>query len=252
MRLSIAVVAAIFLFAACGGGGSSSDAPASSSEPAASADTTPLGSATVSGAISFTGTAPDRNSVRLDRDCSALHTDPVLSEAVVVNDNGTLANVFVYVKEGLGDSNFAVPSEPVVFNQEGCVYTPHVFGVQVGQTLQILNSDPFMHNVNALAESNRPFNMGMPNAGDVRDRTFRVPEVMLQIKCDVHAWMNAYVGVVDHPFFAVSSQTGDFSIGDLPAGDYVLEAWHEQYGTATQSVTVADGESVSVEFSFGS
>jgi len=251
MRLFVAAIAAIFLFSACGGG-SSSDTPAATSEPAATADTTPLGSASISGAVSFTGTAPDRNSIRLNRECNALHENPVLNESVVVNDNGTLANVFVYVKEGLGEYNYAVPAEPVVFNQEGCVYSPHIFGIQVEQTLQILNSDSFMHNVNALAESNRPFNMGMPNQGDTRDRTFRVPEVMVRIKCDVHAWMNAYVGVVDHPFYAVSSQSGEFSIGDLPAGDYVLEAWHEEFGTATQNVTVTDGGAVSVEFSFGS
>lgn len=251
MRSFFAVLTAVFFLSACGGD-SSSDNSADSSEPVATADTTPLGSATVSGAISFTGTAPDMNRIRQGRECADLNADPVYNESVVVNENGTLRNVFIYVKEGLGDSNFAVPSEPVVFNQGGCVYTPHVFGIQVGQTLKILNGDPLMHNVNALANENRPFNMGMPNQGDERERTFRVPEVMLPIKCDVHAWMNAYAGVVDHPFHSVSDDTGGFSIGQLPAGEYVLEAWHEEYGTATQTVTVADGEAVSVDFSFGS
>lgn len=251
MRLFLTLLTAVLLFSACGGD-SSSDRSDSSSEPAATADTTPLGSATVSGSISFTGTAPDRNRIRQDRECAELNADPVLNESVVVNDNGTLRNVFVYVKEGLGDYSFAIPSEPVVFNQDGCVYTPHVFGIQVGQTLKIINGDPLMHNVNALANENRPFNMGMPNQGDERERSFRVPELMLRIKCDVHAWMNAYAGVVDHPFHSVSDDTGSFSIGQLPAGEYVFEAWHEKYGTATETVTVTDGEAVSVDFSFGS
>lgn len=181
----------------------------------------------------------------------ALNTDPVLGETVVVNDNGSLRNVFVYVKEGLGDYNFAVPDEPVQFDQNGCVYAPHIFGIQVGQTLEILNSDPLMHNLHALAEENRPFNFGMPNQGDTREQSFRVPEVMLHIKCDVHPWMSAYVGVVDHPFHGVSDDTGGFSISQLPAGSYVVEAWHEEYGTLTQNVTVTDGESVSLDFSFG-
>lgn len=250
IRSFMAVVSAVFLFSACGGG-SGSDTPAATSEPAADAETTLLGTASVSGSVAFVGTAPARPRIRQDRECSELNDGPVLGEAVVVNDNGTLQNVFVYVKEGLGEYTFAVPSEPVVFDQTGCTYAPHIFGIQVGQTLKILNSDPLMHNIHALAESNRPFNMGMPNQGDERDRSFRVPEVMLKIKCDVHPWMGAYAGVVDHPFHSVSGEDGSFSFGQLPAGEYLIEAWHEEFGTATQTVTVAEGESVSIEFSFG-
>ncbi len=244
------ISSAAILFVGCGGG-STSEPAASSPAPAASAATTALGSASVNGSISFTGTAPVRPRIRQDRECVALNTDPVLGETVVVNDNGSLRNVFVYVKEGLGDYNFAVPDEPVQFDQNGCVYAPHIFGIQVGQTLEILNSDPLMHNLHALAEENRPFNFGMPNQGDTREQSFRVPEVMLHIKCDVHPWMSAYVGVVDHPFHGVSDDTGGFSISQLPAGSYVVEAWHEEYGTLTQNVTVTDGESVSLDFSFG-
>jgi plastocyanin len=179
-----------------------------------------------------------------------LHSEPLFSDKVVVNDNGTLKNVFVYVKEGLGDQTFAPPAEPVVFDQEGCHYEPHVFGIQVGQTLKVLNSDPFLHNVNVMAEENRGFNLGMPNQGDERERDFRVPEIMVHIKCDVHAWMEAYAGVVPHPFFDTSGEDGTFSLNNLPAGTYVIEAWHEEYGTTTQSVTVTDGASAAADFTF--
>ncbi len=172
-----------------------------------------------------------------------------MSDNVVISD-GKLANVFIYVKEGLGDRTFTPPAEPVEFDQTGCMYTPHVFGVQVGQNVKIINSDPFLHNINAQAETNRPFNFGMPKQGDVRERSFRVPEVMVKIKCDVHPWMGAYAGVVSHPFFAVSGADGSFSIEGLPAGDYVLEGWHEEFGTMTQSVTVTDGGSASADMTF--
>ena len=121
----------------------------------------------------------------------------------------------------MGDHDFAIPSEPVQFDQNGCVYTPHVFGIQVGQTFQILNSDPLMHNLHALAEENRPFNFGMPNQGDKREQAFRVPEVMLHIKCDVHPWMAAFISVFEHPYFAISGADGSFTIPNLPPGDYV-------------------------------
>jgi len=229
---------ALLLLAGCGGGSSSESTSSTPQAPAATAATTPLGSATVSGSISFTGTAPERARIRQTRECAELNSAPVLDQKVEVNDNGTLKDVFIYVKEGLGDAQFAVPSEPVEFDQGGCIYHPHVFGIMVGQTLKILNSDPLMHNLHALAENNRPFNFGMPNKGDEREQQFRVPEVMLHIKCDVHPWMSAYAGVLSHPFYAVSDDTGAFTISHLPAGTYTLEAWQEEYGTATQTITV--------------
>ena len=234
----------------CGGGGDDTASSSSSSpEPAAAEPAAPIGSAVISGTISFDGEVPAARRVRLDSDCSALHEGNVMADNIVVTD-GKLANVFIHVKEGLGDRTFTPPAEPVVFDQVGCMYTPHVFGVMVGQNVKILNSDPFLHNINAQAESNRPFNFGMPKQGDERERSFRVPEVMVKIKCDVHPWMGAYAGVVAHPFFATSSADGSFSIEGLPAGDYVLEAWHEEFGTQTMNVTVADGGSATADMSF--
>jgi len=246
------VFAALFFFSACGGGSSSDTAaPAADEATATAVEAAPLGTASVSGSIAFNGTAPKMKRIRQDRECAEMHSEPVMAETVIVNDNGSLRNVFIYVKEGLGDQQFSVPAGPVVFDQSGCVYQPHVFGIMVGQTLKVLNSDPLLHNLHALAEENRPFNFGMPKQGDVRERTFRVPEVMMKIKCDVHPWMGAWAGVVSNPYFAVSGDDGSFSIEGLPAGDYVIEAWHEEYGTTSQSVTVGDGEQATLNFAFG-
>ncbi len=246
------LVLSLLFISACGGGesGESADSGSSDAPAAAAADSTPMGTASVSGTISFEGTAPAMPNVRLNRECSEV-SDGHTAQNVVVNDNGTLKNVFVQVTAGLPDGySYAPPSDPVVFDQAGCKYTPHVFGVQVGQEVKILNSDPFLHNLNALAEQNRPFNFGMPKQGDERLRSFRVTETMMKIKCDVHPWMGAYANVTDHPYFSVSGDDGSFSIGDLPAGTYTISAWHEEYGESVQTVTVGDGESAAISFSF--
>lgn len=241
------------MLAGCGGGGGESapEAQKAPEQKTAGTDISAFTSA-IKGTIQFKGTAPDRRRIRQDQECSVLHGgEPVLSEDVVVNDNATLKYVFIYVKEGLGDRKFDPPAEPVIFDQKGCMYTPHVVGIQTNQTFKILNDDPLLHNIHALPEINRPFNFGMPKKGDERDQTFKKPEVMVKIKCDVHPWMLAYVGVVDHPYYSVSGDDGSFSLNHLPPGNYVVEAWHEKYGTQTQSVTVGDGETKTVDFSFG-
>lgn len=253
-RSKLLVVTTVSLTALLVGCGSGDEAPAnaeSSTAATSPAATAPAGTATIAGTVSFSGTAPERPVVNLDRECSDLHTQPVQSEHVVVNDNGTLKYVFVYVKEGLEGHTFPTPSEPVVLNQEGCMYEPHVFGVQTGQTIRILNSDPLLHNIHALPEDNRPFNFGMPTAGTEREQSFREPEVMVRIKCDVHGWMESFAGVLPHPYYSVTGDGGTFSLQNLPAGQYVIEAWHEDYGTQTQSVQVGDGESKELTFTFG-
>lgn len=252
-RNAIAVTVVTLIISGCGGdSGSDPSTPApAASTSEATADAAPLGSASITGSISFSGTAPTRARIRQDRECTALHEAPVLSQTVIVNENGTLKNVFVYIKDGLGDRTFAVPAEEVVMDQNGCVYAPHVFGIQVGQTLKILNSDPFMHNLHTLPEKNRSANVAMPKQGDERKQTFRVAEVMVKIKCDVHPWMNAYAGILDHSYFDVSGDDGAFTIDELPAGTYTIEAWHEEYGVATQTVTIGDDEATTIEFDFG-
>ncbi len=250
-KLLLSAIGFSLLAAGCGGGGEEPAQEAQTPSGDKPAVMAAAGSSTINGTVNFTGTAPAAKRVNQDQECRVLHTEPVYSQNVIVNENGTLRNVFVYVKEGLGDRKFDPPSEPVVFDQKGCVYEPHVFGVQKGQTIKILNSDPLLHNIHALPKDNRPFNFGMPKQGDVRERSFKKTEVMVKIKCDVHPWMGAYCGVLDHPFFSVSGDDGSYSIKNLPAGEYVIEAWHEKYGTLTQTITVGDDETTTADFSIG-
>ena len=197
------------------------------------------------------GTAPSRAAVQMSADpvCQQQHTSPFLSEAVVVDDQNRLTNVFVYVKLGLSGT-FTAPTTPVTLDQAGCWYHPRVFGIQANQPLEIMNSDATLHNVNAKPALNQPFNIAQPVKGMKSTKKFTRPEVMVKFKCNVHPWMSAYAGVVDHPFFGVTDEHGAVTIAGLPAGTYTLEAWHEQYGTQTQTVTLAEGETTSIEWTF--
>ena len=179
--------------------------------------------------------------------CADKHTGGAHAEDVVVN-GGKLQNVFVYVKEGLSGAH-AAPATKVLVDQDGCVYKPHVVGVMTGQTLSFKNSDGVLHNIKAAASVNRPFNISQPTNME-SERSFASAEVMVPVQCDVHGWMHAYVGVLDHPYFAVSGADGMASIGNLPPGTYTVEAWHEKYGTQTQSVTVGPNETKPITFNF--
>lgn len=208
--------------------------------------------ATLKGVVKFVGEAPKPRliSMKADRQCDALHSGKQLpAEDIVVNQNKTLKWVFVYVKEGV-KGKYNPPAEPVVLDQQGCWYRPHVFGIMVGQKLEIRNSDPLLHNVHATPKKNKPFNIGQPVKGMKSYYTFTTPEIMVPFKCDVHPWMSAYAGVLDHPFYSVTNDKGEFEIKNLPPGTYTIEAWHEKLGTQTQTVTVKAGEVKTIEFTF--
>ena len=204
----------------------------------------------LAGKVIFEGTPPAPQIIKADADptCLLQHQDGIASEEIVANPNGTLKNVLVFVKGGLEGQTFEAPKEPVVFDQSGCHYTPHVFGIQVNQPLQILNSDDTLHNVHALPQKSKEFNLGMPLKGMKLTKTFTSPEVGIKIKCEVHPWMSAYAGVFDHPFYSVTGDDGTFTLKDLPPGEYVLEAWQEKLGSQTQTVKVP--EAAEVTFSF--
>jgi hypothetical protein len=210
-------------------------------------------SASITGRVAFDGGAPKQKKIKTDADpkCAEMHADtPLVSEEVVVNANGTLKNVFVYVKGGLEGKTFETPKTPVEIDQEGCQYRPHVFGMMAKQPLKIKNSDDTLHNIHAMPAKSKEFNIGQPNKGMETTRTFAEPEVMVHFKCDVHPWMSAYVGVLSHPFYSVSGDDGTFAIKNLPSGEYVIEAWHEKYGTQTQKIKVGDGEAKTADFKF--
>jgi plastocyanin len=172
-----------------------------------------------------------------------------LSEDVIVNPDGTLRNALVHVVSGLGDRVFAPPPEPAVMDQRGCVFLPHLLSVQAGQVIEFRNSDPVSHNVRAAPRHNRGFNVSMSGKGRGVRRYFSAPEV-IRIRCDIHAWMGAFVAVDAHPFRAVTGDGGTFALAGLPAGAYEVEAWHETLGASRQAVTLAEGEARTIEFAF--
>lgn len=209
--------------------------------------------ASISGKTAFDGTAPKSKKIKTDADpkCAEMHADaPLTSEEVVVNADGTLKNVFVYIKSGLEGKTFEPPKTPVELDQTGCQYMPHVFGMMAKQPLKIKNADDTLHNIHAMPAKSKEFNVGQPNKGMETMRTFAEPEVMVKFKCDVHPWMSAYVGVLNHPFYSVTGENGTFAIKGLPAGEYEVVAWHEKYGEQTQKIKVGDGEAKTIEFKF--
>ncbi len=182
--------------------------------------------------------------------CTTDSKGPVYSDTVLVKD-GKLQNVFVWVKKGLESYKGAeAPAEPIVMDQKGCVYHPHVIGAQVGQKVVFLNSDPVLHNVRTVSDQNAPFADMMPTKDMRLTKTFDKQEVMVRAKCDVHPWMASFVGVVAHPFFAVSSEAGEFTLQNVPEGDYEIEAWHEAYGRQTSKVKVEPRKTVTTAFTF--
>jgi len=243
---------AVAMTVACGGGSQST-----SSEPAAPAGT-PAGqkvdtatAGEVKGVVTLEGTAPKNETIKMNADpyCVKANSTPQSQETYSVSD-GKLANVFVYVKDGLGNYVFDVPTDVAKIDQKDCRYHPHVFGMRVGQKLVILNSDNTLHNIHALPKGNAEFNTGQPIKDMKTEHTFTAKEVMVPFKCDVHGWMNAYVGVLDHPYFAVTGADGAFDLKSLPPGTYTIEAWHEKLGPMTQSVTVGQKETKDVNFAF--
>ena len=239
---------------ACGGGGSStsSSAPASSA-PAGGQKVDAATAGDVKGMAMLDGTAPANAAIKMNADpiCVKANSTPQSQETYQVGADGkALGNVFVYVKDGLGNYVFDTPTESAKIDQKDCRYHPHVFGVRVGQPLEILNSDPTLHNIHALPKGNAEFNTGQPIQGMKTTKTFTAKEVMVPFKCDVHGWMNAYVGVLDHPYFAVTDKDGKFELKGLPPGTYTIEAWHEKLGAMTQSVTLGPKDSKDVSFTF--
>lgn len=216
--------------------------------------TSPAVAGSLTGRVNFKGArpAPLKIDMGADKKCLKLSAgQDAVSDQVVVNANNTLKNVFVYVKSGLPKKSWPTPAAAVKLDQKGCQYSPHVFGVMVNQPIEIGSSDETLHNVHALPKNSKPFNLPFPKRGMTRKEAFASPEVMVKVRCDVHNWMSAYVGVLDHPFFSVTDDQGRFSIAGLPPGTYEVEAWHEKYGTAATTVTVGAGGTGSAEFSFG-
>ena len=207
--------------------------------------------ATITGLVKFEGAAAKMPAMQMGADpfCASQHQTPALDEEVVVGAAGELANVIVYVKNAPAGS-YPTPG-PTVLDQKGCKYIPHVTAVQVGQPIQIKNSDATLHNVHAMPEVNSQFNEGQPVQGMVSTKKFDKVEMKpFRIKCDVHGWMKSYMAVLPHPYHSVSKMDGTFTIGNLPPGSYTIVAWHEKYGQQEQQVTVGAKEQKQLPFTF--
>jgi plastocyanin len=207
----------------------------------------------VTGTVTFTGKAPALRPLAMDADpaCAKKHSGPVPSEALVLGNGNTMGNIMVWVSKGLpAGKKWPAPTAPVVLDQNGCQYKPHVMGIMVGQTYKILNSDGILHNIHTLPQINRAFNRAMPATVKEATTTFDKEEAIFHIKCDVHPWMSAYVGVFTHPFFSVTTTDGKFTISGLDPGTYEITAWHERLGTQTASVTVAASGTKTQDFKF--
>jgi len=240
----------------CGGGEPAAEAPSGSETAAAAPAETfkvdPATAATVSGKVIFEGDPPkaQRLNMGADDECKAMHSEPILSEAVVVSEDGMLANVLVWIKSGLEGKTFETLSSKVNLDQIGCIYKPHVAAVQVGQTLSVTNSDPTLHNVHPLPRKNAEWNKSQAAGAGAIEESFSKEELMIPIKCNIHPWMRSYVSVISHPFFAVTGADGSFELKGLPPGEYTVEAVHERLGSQEMKVTVGEGAAETVEFKF--
>lgn len=253
LLLSMTLTPVLFL-AACGG---AREEAKKEEAPAAAATAPPIDeatAATVTGKVNFTGAKPTARAISMDATpaCARQHTTAPKSEEVIVNDDGTLRNVFVWVKSGLPDRQWPTKTERVKLDQHTCIYKPHVMAVMTGQEIEITNSDPTNHNIHPLPRANQEWNESQSQGVPAKIKSFPREEASppIAVKCNVHPWMRSYIAVVSHPFYAVTGEDGSFTIKGLPPGDYTVEAWHEKFGTQEQKITVGAKESKAAEFTF--
>ncbi len=205
------------------------------------------------GRVTYHGPKPSRQVIAMDSDAGCEQANggrPVYDSSLMVGPGGGLANAFVYIKSGLEGRSFEPVKDPVMIDQRGCMFVPRTIGLRAGQTLEVKNSDPVSHNIHPMPGNNREWSQQQsPESPDMEHR-FPRAEVMIPVKCNVHSWMHAYIGVVDHPYFAVSGPGGAFELRNVPPGDYTVAVWHEKLGDQEKSVHVAPSSSVTVDFRF--
>jgi plastocyanin len=228
--------------------------PQESAKPAQSALTVnvdPGTAGSIAGTISFKGSAPKMKPLDMTAD-PGCPTGPQPSEVVVLSSDkfgvGWIANVFIYVKEGLPQGNFAVPAESVMLDQKGCRYIPHMTGIMAGQPLKITNTDTADHNIHDMPSKNQAFNESQMPTDKPITKTFANVEMMIPVQCNQHPWMRAYINVMSNPYFSVSAADGSFAIKNLPPGEYTIAAVHEKFGEQTMKVKVGPKENAKAAF----
>ena len=209
----------------------------------------PAQSGTLKGTVTFSGFIPVPKKIRVTPECMNHLEKPLVTEEVLVK-NGKLQNAFIWISHGLEGKNFSIPTQEVVVDQKGCRYEPRVIGVQVGQPLTFLNTDPFLHNIHSMARVNESFNVSLTNQNQKVTRKLLKPEIMFRSKCDLHPWMSGFIGVVPHPYFAVTNEEGEVDLSQVPAGIYTVSVWHETLGLKEQKVEISPQKTTQIEFSF--
>ena len=229
----------------CGHGKSESAPPVATVDPATAGS--------ITGTVTFEGAPPPVKPIDMSASpaCVQANPQPVFPQIVVTGDKGALANVVVYVKEGLGNYRFDTPSETAVLQQKNCMYEPHVVAVMTGQPFEVQNNDPTMHNVHPMPEHNRQWSHSQPAGAAPLRETFTHAEFGMPVLCNAHPWMQAFVFVFDHPYFAVTSKAGNFELKHLPPGTYTIEAWHNTLAPQQRVVTLGPRESKTITFTFG-
>lgn len=256
--VKLVLALAIVLFATgCGGNKppekSASTPAGEAAKPVEYFHVDPASAGSLHGKIEFRGARPAKTVISMDSEggCEQAHAGhPVYEESLIVSKDGGLANAFVYIQSGLEGKNFEPAKEAVQLDQHGCLFVPRVIGIRAGQTLDLKNSDSVSHNVHPMPKENREFNQQQsPESPDIQHR-FPRPEIMIPVKCNVHSWMHAYIGVMSHPYFAVTGPNGAFEWKNVPPGDYTIAVWHEKLGDQTKQVHVAESAGGAVDFTY--
>lgn len=197
----------------------------------------------IKGTIRFAGKKPVAKLIDMSEDpaCVEAHKVKAYDESLLVSRDGSIANAFVYIEKGFEGKTFETPTTPVVIDQRGCWFRPRVMGIQTGQPLQVVNSDPVTHNIHPMAAVNREWNHSQGPGDEPILRKFPKTEVMIPVKCNIHSWMHTFIGAVDNPYFAVSGEDGSFTLPKLPPGTYTLAVWQEKLGTQKKQIEVTEG-----------
>ena len=245
-KVCFVVFASVVFFAGCGSKSSEQPAP----QPTLTVDPSITGS--IAGTVTLIGDPPKFKPLDMTAESSCVQANPtpVTPPIVVTGDKGALANVVVYVKGDMPDYRFDVPQDPATLDQRGCMYEPHVLALRANQPFHVTNSDATLHNIHPVPHRNRSWNQSQPQGAPPIDRKFVKPELAIQVNCNVHPWMRGYLFVFRHPFYAVTTKSGTFSINGLPPGTYTIEAWQERFGAQDQTVTIGAKESKTLAFTF--